>query len=120
MIGPNVLVIDDNEELLELVARYLSDHTVSVTTAASSEEGLRLARSTRPDAIIPDVMMPGMDGWEALQTFKTWPETADIPIVVCSVFHDPELAYSLGASVVLAKPVRRGEVLAALHELGIV
>lgn len=120
MIGPNVLVIDDNEELLELVARYLSDHTVSVTTAASSEEGLRLARSTRPDAIILDVMMPGMDGWEALQTFKTWPETADIPIVVCSVFHDPELAYSLGASVVLAKPVRRGEVLAALHELGIV
>ncbi len=118
--GPNVLVIDDNEELLELVARYLSDHTVSVTTAASSEEGLRLARSTRLDAIILDVMMPGMDGWEALQTFKTWPETADIPIVVCSVFHDPELAYSLGASVVLAKPVRRGEVLAALHELGIV
>lgn len=118
--GPNVLVIDDNEELLELVARYLSDHTVSVTTASSSEEGLRLARSTRPDAIILDVMMPGMDGWEALQTFKIWPETADIPIVVCSVFHDPELAYSLGASAVLAKPVRRGEVLAALRELGIV
>jgi CheY-like chemotaxis protein len=55
-----------------------------------------------------------------LQTLKTWPETAQIPIIVCSVFHDPELAYSLGAAAVLAKPVRRHDVLDALRRLGIV
>lgn len=118
--GPTVLVIDDNEELLELIARFLEDHAVSVTAASSSVEGLRLARSTRPDAILLDVMMPGTDGWEVLQTLKAWPETAAIPIIVCSVFHDPELAYSLGAASILAKPVRRDDVLAALQQLGIV
>jgi CheY-like chemotaxis protein len=73
-----------------------------------------------PDAIILDVMMPEMDGWEFLQRLRARPETALIPVVICSIFNDPELAYSLGASLYLPKPVSRDNVLKALRQLGVV
>jgi CheY-like chemotaxis protein len=118
--GPTVLVVDDNEGLVELLGRYLTDHTCRVMAALSGQEGLRLANELVPDAIILDVMMPEMDGWEFLQRLRARPETAGIPIIICSVFNDPELAYSLGASLYLPKPVSRDRVLSALHQLGVV
>jgi len=118
--GPTVLVIDDNEGLVELLERYLAGHTCQVTAATSSREGLQLAQKLVPDAIMLDVMMPEMDGWELLQNLRTHPQTANIPVIVCSVFNDPELAYSLGASLFLPKPVSRDSVLTTLHQLGVV
>ncbi|HEY66611.1 MAG TPA: response regulator [Caldilineae bacterium] len=118
--GPTVLVIDDNEGLVELLDRYLTGHACRVVAAASGREGLELAQEIRPDAIVLDVMMPEVDGWEVLQTLRTRPQTSAIPVIVCSVFNDPELAYSLGASLFLPKPVRRDDVLNALRELGVV
>jgi CheY-like chemotaxis protein len=120
MHGPTVLVVDDNEGLVELLGRYLTDHACRVTAALSGEEGLALAQQLRPDAVILDVMMPEMDGWEFLQRLRARPETAGIPIIICSVFNDPELAYSLGASLYLPKPVSRDQVLDALRRLGVV
>jgi len=115
-----VLIIDDNEGLVELLERYLSSQMCHVFTAATGQEGLERAQELIPDAIVLDVMMPGMDGWELLQRLRTNPATRAVPIVVCTVFNDPELAYSLGASIFLPKPVRRDDVLAALKSLGIV
>lgn len=120
MRGPTVLVIDDNEGLVELLDRYLTGHACRVVSAASGREGLELAEAVRPDAIVLDVMMPEVDGWEVLQTLRTRPQTSATPVIVCSVFNDPELAYSLGASLFLPKPVRRDDVLAALRQLGVV
>lgn len=118
--GPTVLVVDDNEGLVELLDRYLTDHTCRVMAALSGQEGLRLAYELVPDAIILDVMMPEMDGWEFLQRLRARRETAAIPIIICSVFNDPELAYSLGASLYLPKPVSRDRILSALNQLGVV
>ncbi len=118
--GPTVLVIDDNEGLVELLERYLTGHACRVVAAASGREGLQLAQEVIPDAIVLDVMMPEMDGWEVLQTLRTRPQTAAIPVIICSVFHDPELAYSLGATLFLPKPVSRDDVLTALRQLGVV
>ncbi|MEW5961652.1 MAG: response regulator [Chloroflexota bacterium] len=118
--SPIILVVDDNEGLVELLARYLTGHAYRVTAAASGEEGLKLAQQLTPDAIILDIMMPEMDGWEFLQRLRIHSQTAAIPVIICSVFNEPELAYALGASIVLAKPVRKDEVLAALQELKIV
>ncbi len=64
-------------------------------------------------------MMPEMDGWELLQRLNTHPQTADIPVIICSVINDPDLAYSLGASLFLPKPVSRAGVLEALRQLGV-
>jgi len=115
--GSTLLVIDDNEGLIELVERYLTDRPCRVVAALSGREGLRLAQELQPDAIILDVMMPEMDGWELLQRLRTSPRTSNIPIIICSVFNDPELAYSLGASLFLPKPVSRDDVLGALSQL---
>jgi CheY-like chemotaxis protein len=118
--GALILVVDDNEGLVELLGRYLTGHHCRVVTATSGAEGQRLAQELLPDALILDVMMPGKSGWEILQTLRSRPDTADIPIIVCSVFNDPDLAYSLGASHFLAKPISRDRILTTLHELGVV
>lgn len=118
--GPTVLVIDDNEGLVELLDRFLTGQACRVLAATSGQEGLRLAQEMLPDAIILDVMMPEIDGWQLLQKLRAFPDTAATPVIICSVFNDPELAYSLGASLFLAKPVNREKVLRALRQLGIV
>ena len=118
--GSTVLVIDDNEGLVELLERYLAGYACRLVTATNGQAGLELAQELAPDAIVLDVMMPGIDGWELLQIMRTRPQTAAIPVIICSVFNDPELAYSLGASLFLPKPVSRDGILAALRQLGLV
>lgn len=118
--GALILVVDDNEGLVELLDRYLTGHACRVVTATSGAAGLQLAQELIPDALILDVMMPGKSGWEILQTLRSQPATATIPIVVCSVFNDPDLAYALGASRFLPKPISRDRILETLHELGVV
>lgn len=118
--GPTVLVVDDNEGLVKLLRRYLTDQACRVVAATDGQEGLRLAQELVPDAIVLDVMMPEMDGWELLQRLRNHPRTAGVPVIICSVINDPGLAYSLGASLVLHKPVDRGAVLDALVQLGVV
>ena len=115
--GPSVLVIDDNEGLVKLIGRYLTDQACRVIAAENGPEGLRLAREELPDAIVLDVMIPQLHGWEVLQRLRNHPETANVPVIICSVINDPELAYSLGASLFLPKPVSRDKILKALHQL---
>jgi CheY-like chemotaxis protein len=88
-------------------------------SARSGEDGLRTVQQVMPDAILLDLMMPGMDGWELLQRLRTDGDTQDIPVIICSVINDPELAYSLGASKFVPKPVTRETLLEALREVGI-
>jgi CheY-like chemotaxis protein len=118
--GALILVIDDNEGLVELLNRYLTGHHCRVLTATNGPEGLQLAQELIPDAIILDVMMPGASGWEILQTLRSQPPTATVPVIVCSVFNDPDLAYSLGATRFHPKPIRRDTILATLHDLNVV
>lgn len=111
---PSVLVVDDNADVLSLFRRYLGK-LYDVHAAVSGEEALRLARQVHPAIITLDVMMPSQDGWEVLQTLKHDPATARIPVIVCSVLRERELALSLGAADFLAKPITAEELLAALQ-----
>jgi len=63
--------------------------------------------------------MPEMSGWEVLQRLRNHPKTAQIPVIICSVLNNPVLAYSLGASLFLPKPINREDVLSALRQLGV-
>ena len=109
-----ILVIDDNQGLARLIELYLAGHGLRVVACTQSREALAAVRDCRPDAIVLDVMMPEMDGWEVLQRLQTSPESASIPVLVCSVFNDPELAFSLGAAGFMSKPLRRERLLAEL------
>ncbi len=108
-----VLVVDDNEDVLELFKRYLGLH-YDVVTASTADEGLTLARRLQPCAVTLDLMMPSQDGWTMLQTLRHHPDTSAIPVIVCSVLRQKELALSLGASGFLEKPVTQQALMAAL------
>jgi len=114
---PIVLVVDDNEDVLVLFQRYLGLHHYQVVTAQTCPQALALARQLRPQAITLDLMMPGQDGWETLQTLLNQPETRNIPVIVCSVLRERELALSLGATAFLEKPVSEQDLLAVLQAL---
>jgi CheY-like chemotaxis protein len=114
-----LLVIDDNEGLVDLLERILNSDTIHFLPAQSGAMGLQLARERLPDAIILDVMMSGMDGWEVLQRLKNEPATAQIPVIICSVFNDPELAFSLGAKIFLSKPITPKNVYLAIQQAGL-
>lgn len=114
-----LLVIDDHAPLIELLRRFLTHTRCQVIGVSDGLEGLQLARSLLPDVILLDVMMPEIDGWEVLQRLRNTPETAAIPVVICSIFNDPKLAYSLGATALLTKPVNREKLLEVLRSLKI-
>jgi CheY-like chemotaxis protein len=76
---------------------------------------LTLARELTPQLILLDVMMPGRDGWTALGQLREHPQTQHIPIIVCSIVSQRELALALGAVAFLRKPVSREDLLAALN-----
>jgi CheY-like chemotaxis protein len=112
-----ILLIDDNEGLTHLLQRYLMDDSYTVMSIPNTEAGLQIIQQLQPDAIILDVMMPGIDGWELLQRLRTKSETQLIPVIICSVINDPELAFALGASHYVPKPVTREALRHALQQL---
>ncbi len=112
--GSLVLVIDDDPAVRELMGRFLGRERFRVAQAAGGEEGLRLARTLRPDAITLDVMMPGLDGWAVLTALKADPATADIPVVMLTIVDDRSHGYALGATEYLTKPIDRERLLGVL------
>ncbi len=117
---PTVLLVDDNPGMLRLLRRYLGGSAFNVIEAPSAEVALTMARELHPDVITLDVMMPKLDGWETLQALRAHPRTSDIPVLVCSVLKERDLALSLGAAGFLAKPVAQQALLRALAELAAV
>jgi CheY-like chemotaxis protein len=115
-----LLIIDDSEGWIELVDRFLEGLNCQVIPSRGGQESLLAAQELNPDAIILDVMMPERDGWELLQRLRAQPATANVPIIVCTVFNDPQLAYSLGASVFVPKPANRSDILDALKQVGVI
>jgi len=115
-IGPHVLVVDDNETMLQLYERCLAMGRWSVTTAASAQEAEEILRRATPDAIVLDVMMREVDGWELLQRLRSQRGLEGVPIIVCSILDERELALALGAQSYLKKPIVPDDLLAALDQ----
>src|SRR5437879_2730589 len=111
-----VLVIDDDPVVRELMQNFLGKEGYQVVLAASGEEGLRLAKEVRPDAITLDVMMPGMDGWSVLTALKSDKEVMDTPVILLTILDDKSMGYALGASEYLTKPIERERLLAVLRK----
>ena len=105
--GPLVLLVDDDEDARELYRRTLTGAGYSIAEAASGETGLAVARSQRPAAIVLDVRMPGMDGWQVLQAIKDDTTLQDTPVVLVTFLNDPQRGFSLGAAEYLNKPIDR-------------
>ena len=109
-----VLVINADPGTRQIIERSLCSDDITVVTAASGEEGLRLAREIQPAAITLEGRMRDMDGWVTLRTLKADPDLRDIPVVMLAMDADNSTGYSLGATDYLTKPVDREQLLATL------
>jgi Amt family ammonium transporter len=108
------LVIDDNEQFLDLFRRYLAGHPWQVVGAVDGDSARRLAQECRPTVSLLDVMLPKEDGWEILRRWKAEPSTQNLPVIICSVLNEPQVATTLGAAGYLLKPVTQRSLLHAL------
>jgi signal transduction histidine kinase/CheY-like chemotaxis protein len=115
--APTVLVVDDDPTARELLSANLKGAGYRLLQASSGDEALSLARSTRPDAITLDVMMPKPDGWDVLSALKADADLRDIPVVIVTMLSDRGIGLSLGAVEVLTKPVERAQLTALIHNL---
>lgn len=107
MSSRRVLVVDDDPRLLHIVQMYLGIEGYEVRTASNGEEGLHDVEVARPDLIILDIMMPGMDGLEACRRIRSNPATAEIPVLMFSALSgddDVERARLAGANHLITKP----------------
>jgi CheY-like chemotaxis protein len=102
-----VLVVDDDPVSLDLLSMTLGKEGYRVIHARTGEEALEQAHAHRPQAITLDVLMPRMDGWSVLVALKADPILRDIPVIMVTVLKDRGLAFSLGASDFMTKPVDR-------------
>ncbi|MET0553237.1 MAG: response regulator [Vicinamibacteria bacterium] len=79
--APLVLIVDDFEDNREMYAQYLRFHGYEIAEADNGQEALKQAAALRPDVIVMDLSLPGMDGWEATRRLKQEPLTRDIPVI---------------------------------------
>jgi putative two-component system response regulator len=113
-----ILVVDDTPENLAVLGDLLRPH-YKVRAASSGFRALQVAATLpRPDLILLDVMMPGIDGYEVLKRIRENPETQDIPVIFVTAMDamaDEELGLELGAVDYITKPIRPAIVLARIH-----
>ncbi len=117
--GRTILVVDDDEGVRRLFVYELAPLGIQVLEARDGRSALEIAASERPDAILLDVLMPGLDGWETLRLLKERPETRNIPVVILSVVDNRAFGLSLGAFDYLVKPVEISTLLDSLSRAGV-
>ena len=118
-IKHTVLVADDEQAIVRLTQMSLERNGYAVISAATGREAVERAREARPDIVLMDVMMPEMDGFEALRQLKADPVTASIPVVMMSAqSQDAAIIHGMEAGAIhyLPKPVKPAELLQVLRE----
>ncbi len=120
MAVKNVMVVDDSATDMHLLSEMLKKNGFTVATATSGEEAIAKAKKEKPDAILMDIVMPGMSGFEATRTIARDPETASIPIIICSTKgQETDKAWGLrqGARDYLVKPISEKALIEKLKAL---
>ncbi len=113
----SVLVIEDDPSAVRLLRAYLEPEGYTVRVAADGEHGLDDARVEAPAAILLDILLPGIDGWETLRRLKADPALRAIPVVIVTVVDEKDVGLALGAVDYLVKPIDRDALLASLDRL---
>ena len=115
-----VLIVEDNAANMKLACLLLHNAGHATLRAADAESGLTLARTQRPDLILMDVQLPGMDGLTATTLLKKMPETAAIPVIALTAMamkDDQAKAEAAGCDAYIAKPLRYLDLYAAIDSL---
>ena len=118
MSQPKILVIDDQLLNIRLLERKLLQSDMEVQSATNGPEGIRLARELKPDVILLDIIMPGMDGIEVCRQLKEDKETREIPVIFITARttkEDKLAGFDVGAADYLVKPFELDETLARIQ-----
>ncbi|WP_329742599.1 response regulator [Dyella sp. A6] len=116
----NILIIDDSPTDVRVFTTLLERAGHVVHAVGNAEEGIDRVRSEQPDLVIMDVIMPGMNGFQATRTLSRDPTTANVPIVMISTKSmETDRVWGLrqGARAFITKPVNEKDLLACIHEL---
>ena len=107
-----VLVVDDEPMVRDTLGQFLAEEGYVVDTAVDGADALERVRSARPDAILLDLMMPGMNGRQFLQELRDDPSYANVPVLIMTAVHGLEVNLaSIGASQVVEKPFQIEDLL---------
>ncbi len=115
-----VLVIDDSPTDQHVISGYLKNNGITVLTANDGERGIDLARDRRPDLILMDVVMPGMNGFQATRRLNRDPATSTIPVIIVSSkgeVTDKVWGMRQGAVGYLTKPVSENDLMKTIRGL---
>ena len=113
--GQVVLIIDDDPNSLAIATGYLEECRCTVLIAEDGESGLKRADYTRPDLILLDIMMPGIDGYETCRRLKEMEGTRDVPVIFMTALAETEhklKGFAAGAVDYVTKPIQREELAA--------
>ena len=114
----HILVIDDDHEVQQLLTLMLGHEGYQVSVAADGFQGLKIAKSRRPDLVLLDLMLPGIDGFEVCSRLRQEPATATVPVLIISAKSqqtDRAAGAKVGANGYLTKPYQRKELLAQVR-----
>jgi len=118
--GSRMLVIDDSPTIVALIKRMLQQNQYQVLEAFDAESGIEIARREVPDLIFLDIVLPGMDGFNALRTLRRDPATKDVPIIMISgnaQATEQFYVQRIGADDFMKKPFSRAEVFNRIEAL---
>src|SRR5689334_21536590 len=117
-MSKRILVVEDHEENRRILRLLLNSAHYEVLEAVTGEEGIRLAEQERPDLILMDIQLPGVDGYEATRQLKANPQLQSIPIIVVTSYAlsgDDVKAFAAGCDAYVAKPFVPRELLAKIR-----
>jgi DNA-binding response OmpR family regulator len=120
VISKKILLVDDSETILEMERMILQQDRYEVLTARDGEEGVTKALELKPDLILMDVIMPGLDGFAAVRRLREHPGTSRVPIVMVTSKAEAEsmeTGYESGCSDYIIKPIDRMELVAKVKNL---
>jgi CheY-like chemotaxis protein len=115
-----IMVVEDNEASRDALSRRLARRGYRIVLAVDGLEAVSIGRSVRPDLILMDLGLPGIDGWEATRQLKSDPATSQIPIIVLSAHamtNDRDQALAAGGDDFDTKPVRFQQLLEKIEAL---
>ena len=115
-----ILIIEDNEMNRDMLARRLRRKGYDVAIAVDGETGIDMAAREKPDLILMDMSLPGINGWEATRKLKSQPDTAVIPVVALTAHAmagDREKALEAGCDDYETKPVELSQLLSKMQRL---
>lgn len=120
MVKKKILIVEDEESLLKLESILLTSKGYSVTGVADAVSALEQVIVIKPDLIVLDIMLPGMDGFEVCRIIKQNPETAHIPVMMLTAkksSQDCERGMAAGASAYVTKPFKSAKIIEIIQEL---